>query len=419
MQDTPLIVVPDAEALDEVLAQLASEPVLGIDTEADSMHRYREKVCLIQISGLHADYILDPLAGYSLEPLGPILANPDVVKIFHGADYDVVSLKRDFGFEIRNIFDTMIAAQLIEMPRVGLADLVYEYFGEKLDKKFQTHDWARRPLYDEHLQYARGDTHFLLAIREVFNRRLARMGRLKIATEEFKILEEREWKPRAPAGSEFLKIKKASKLSVGELRVLRALWHMRDKHAERLDRPPYKVVPDQVLLKLAQSQPRTLDALGKQLRAGSTMMKRYGQQMVDAIVEGAATTDPLPKLPKATRVGTPSRHGARDNERLMSLLKQWRTNVLKRDQVPPVMVASNAQLKGIAGYRPTSVDELAGMVEIRDWQVDLYGEELVALVADFAADRAPAAGSSGDSGGGAGRKRKRRRRKRTSEDAGQ
>jgi ribonuclease D len=417
MQDTPLIVVPDAEALDEVLAQLANEPVLGIDTEADSMHRYREKVCLIQISGLHADYILDPLAGYSLEPLGPILANPDVVKIFHGADYDVVSLKRDFGFEIRNLFDTMIAAQLIEMPRVGLADLVYEYFGEKLDKKFQTHDWARRPLYDEHLQYARGDTHFLLAIREVFNRRLKRMGRLEIATEEFAILEDRVWKPRAPAGSEFLKIKQASKLGESELRVLRALWNMRDKHAERLDRPSYKVVPDQVLIKLAQSQPESLNALGKQLRPGSTMVKRYGQEMVDAIAAGLETTDTLPKLPKTTRVGTPSRHGARDNERLMSLLKQWRVSVLKRDQVPPVMVASNAQLKGVAGYRPTTLEELSGMIEIRDWQVSRYGDELLTLISDFEANRATSIGSSDGGGGGGGRKRKRRRRKRTSEDA--
>ena len=151
MEDSPLVMVEDADALAKMCERLKARSVIGVDTESDSMHHFQEKVCLIQISDVDTDYIVDPLAVKDLSPLGEIINDPKVLKVLHGADYDIVSLKRDYGFTFRNLFDTMIAAQFLGFVKFGLADLVRDTFGVFMDKKFQTHDWASRPLLGEHL----------------------------------------------------------------------------------------------------------------------------------------------------------------------------------------------------------------------------------------------------------------------------
>jgi len=386
MESTPLVIVETEEALRAAIQMMRGEPVLGVDTEADSMHHYREKVCLLQLSDRHRDYIIDPLAGFSLEPLAELMAAKDVIKVFHGADYDVVSLKRDFGFQIRGIFDTMIAAQLIDRPRVGLADIVRGLFGFDMDKKYQTCDWSRRPLTSEQLDYARGDTHFLLAIREHFERKLTRFDRLSIAEEEFALVEAREWTTRPDVERAFLRVKRASKLEAHEKKVLRCLWEMRDAHARKLDRPPYKVIPGHVLIMLAQVAPRSREALGEVIRLKSSMSRRFGDSMLSAIEQGRSDERPLPQVARRIQVGTPPRHGSRETERLVGKLKAWRSAVMDRDGVPLVMVLSNSQIKAIAGYRPVDQEEFQGMEELRDWQVARYGTELLSLVADFGED---------------------------------
>jgi ribonuclease D len=408
VNETPLVMIEDAEGLDAALPALREGQVLGVDTEADSMHRYREKCCLIQISDAHRDYVVDPLAGFDLSPLGEILANPDVVKIFHGADYDVVSLKRDFDWQITNVFDTMIAAQLLSRPRVGLADLVNDFFGYELEKKYQTHDWARRPLLDEHVAYARGDTHFLLAIRELFMRQLDRKGVWDIALEEFQLIEAREWGGPVHNEASFLRVKGSNKLDDTGKRVLRAVWEYRDGHAARLDRPPYKVIPDQVLLKLAERKPSSVGRLDSVMRSGSTMARRYGPDLVAAVEAGLADERPIPEVAKKERVGTRPRHGARETDRLFLILKEWR-NKLAKSGTPLVMIGNNGQLKAIAGFRPTSLEELSGLVEVRQWQVRRYGEKLLQIVADFEAGLPPRTGGDKREGGGGRRRRSRRK----------
>ena len=169
--------VEDEEALDRMVRTLQDAPVIGIDTESDSSYSYQEKVCLIQLSDGHRDYVIDPLAVPDLSSLAPILEDPGVVKILHGADYDIVCLKRDFEFAIHNLFDTLIAAQLLGLERIGLADLIGRYFGIEIEKKYQRHDWSRRPLKPEHIEYARGDTHWLLALREILTDKLMQLER--------------------------------------------------------------------------------------------------------------------------------------------------------------------------------------------------------------------------------------------------
>ena len=143
--------VEDFETMAKVAEKLCCSPVIGIDTESDSFYHYREKVCLIQFSDAENDYIVDPLVIEDLSPLASVISDPNVVKVLHGADYDVVCLRRDFGFQFKNVFDTLIAAQLIGLPRFGLSDLVETYFGYAMDKSFQRYNWSKRPLLDEHL----------------------------------------------------------------------------------------------------------------------------------------------------------------------------------------------------------------------------------------------------------------------------
>ena len=189
--DTPLLIVEDDRTLREVAVRLGRSSVVAVDTESDSMYHYQEKVCLLQFTDAHGDIIVDPLAVSDLSPLVPIFENPKIVKVFHGADYDSVCLRRDFGMKTRHLFDTLIAGQFLGYDKLGYADLVRNWFGQELDKQYQRHDWSRRPLGAEHLDYARGDTHWLPALREIMLRQLRAVGRVAHHTEECKLLKAR------------------------------------------------------------------------------------------------------------------------------------------------------------------------------------------------------------------------------------
>ena len=155
------------EQVAELAEQLAAETTIAVDLEADSMHNYQEKVCLIQVSTLQRTVLIDPLAATDLSPLKPILADPAIRKIFHAADYDLRSLSRDFDLEVNGLFDTMICAQLLGEERIGLADLLNKYFNVELDKKYQKADWSLRPLKPAMISYAAEDTHHLHRLAEI------------------------------------------------------------------------------------------------------------------------------------------------------------------------------------------------------------------------------------------------------------
>ncbi|MCB9793770.1 MAG: ribonuclease D [Alphaproteobacteria bacterium] len=399
--DTPLVMIEDEEQLAQACEAWKGESVLGVDTESDSMYSYREKVCLIQVSDTQKDYIIDPLRVSDLSALGVLMEDPGIVKIFHGADYDIVSLKRDFGFTFRNIFDTMVAAQMLGLPKVGLADVAKRYFTVELDKKYQTHDWSKRPLQPEHLEYARGDTHFLAALREVLMLKLERKGRLEIVLEECKLLEEREWTATTDELA-WLRVKGVRRFTDDQLRVVREVYQLRDGHAQELDRPSYKVFPDQIIQKLATVQPANVEELHRLGRPSSSMFRRYGKEMLEAVQRGLADDSPIPEMPPRKRKTAPSSFGSRETERFITQLKAWRDRVKKRDKVPYAMIASNAQLAAIAGTRPGSVEGLRELEDLRDWQVRLYGEELLAEIKKYE--------SQLDEQGGSKRRRRRRRR---------
>lgn len=375
--DTPLVMIEDDAALADLCSSLSEQPAIAVDTESDSFHHYQEKVCLIQISDLDRDYIVDPLKIDDLSPLKTLLEDPKILKILHGADYDIVCLKRDFDIALDNIFDTMIAAQFLAFPRIGLADLIDHFFGIRLEKKYQRHDWSRRPLEDEHLQYARGDTHWLLAVAEVLQYRLTEAGWLDAVMEECAVLQTREWSGRTAHDSDFLRVKKASTLDDTGKRVLRAVWEYREEQARQMDRPAFKVIPGHLLIDLARERPTDLDALGALIRTRSAAFRKHGEALVAAINAGLADTRRIPSMKSAPRR---ERSSGAPNDQLLGTLKNWRNDLVERQGVSPVVVANNQLLKDISSAAPTTLEELQEVDGIRAWQVEAYGEELLALV---------------------------------------
>ncbi|MBE0617031.1 MAG: ribonuclease D, partial [Proteobacteria bacterium] len=229
----------------EQLTALRSEPLLALDFEADSLHSYREKICLAQVSTPDRNAVIDALIGdRALTPLGEVLADEEIHKVFHGGDYDVRLLKKGYGFAIRNVFDTMIAAQLAGRARVGLAALLEEEFGVHVDKKYQRADWSARPLGPELLAYAALDTAYLLPLKERLEAELDRLGRTPWAEEEFRLLE--AVTPAADRTPWCLDVKGASRLPPRQLAVLQALLEVRETAAESWDRPPFKVLSTEV-----------------------------------------------------------------------------------------------------------------------------------------------------------------------------
>src|SRR5580765_3532439 len=184
----PPVLVADEAGLDRLVRDLAECPIVAVDTESNSLHAYRERVCLIQFSTPTADYIVDPIRLADLSPLAPFFANPDQQKVFHAAEYDIICLRRDYRFEFTNIFDTMSAARTLGWPQVGLAAILETRFGVTLNKKHQRADWKRRPLTPEQLDYARLDTHYLVALRDSLLQALTESGRWPEAEEEFERL---------------------------------------------------------------------------------------------------------------------------------------------------------------------------------------------------------------------------------------
>ena len=284
----PLVLVADPDVLAHLVAALAVAPVVAVDTESNSLHAYRERVCLIQISTSDADYIVDPIALPDLSALGPVMANPRQQKILHAAENDLVGLRRDFQFSFANIFDTMTAARTLGWPQVGLAPILNTHFGVTMNKKYQRADWKRRPLTPEQLEYARLDTHHLVALRDKQFDELTAAGRWPEAQEEFERLargrddQDIVSTPRPT----FWRVKGAHDLSPQQAALLDALFTYREREADRLDRPPFKVLTEAILLELARRAPRHTEELRRVPGMTSDQTRRHTPALLRAIEQG-------------------------------------------------------------------------------------------------------------------------------------
>ena len=241
---------------------LAAEKHLALDTETDSFYAYTPRVCLIQLSCRQNDFLLDAVMLRDLSPLAPLLSHPGVEKVLHASENDIIGLKRDFHLSVRPIFDTAVACRLLGQKQLALSRILVEEFGVKSDKRLQRCNWAKRPLSNEQLSYAQQDTHFLIELRHRLHRRLLERDLWGAAQERFRLLEELRLKAeKLPHPNSYLRLPGAETLSPGSLQVLKALFAYRERLARKTNRAPFRIMTNEVLVRLARELPQDLSSL--------------------------------------------------------------------------------------------------------------------------------------------------------------
>lgn len=366
----PPVWVNTIEKLNMMVQDLASQPRVAVDTESNSLHAFREQVCLLQFSSSKADYIVDPLALRDLTSLAPIFSDPNIEKVFHAAEYDLICLRRDFDFSFANLFDTMHAARVLGYPAVGLDKLLGDKFGIKIDKRHQKADWASRPLTKEQIHYARLDTHYLFELRDVLENELKEKERLYFAKEDFERACRIEEAKSRINGSSWERFSGRKDLSLRELTIVSHLCKWRDKEAERLDRPPYKVVMDDVFIALAKNPPEAkvdLSAAG----LSEKQIRLWGDMILSAIRNGA-------EAPLVVR-----REVERKDDavlRRLEKLKVWRKKIGTDMKVESDIILPKPYLAALSENPPNNLAELQTLMKDAPARFDKFGAQILKIL---------------------------------------
>jgi ribonuclease D len=332
----------------------------------------------VQISIPHEDFVIDPLAKIDLARFGQILANPDNTKIFHGGDYDVRILNRDFGFTITNLVDTMICAQLLGYEAFGLAALLDRHFGMKVNKANQRADWAMRPLRPDMLEYAATDTRHLMKLRDILKDELEMLGRWPWALEEFGRLEAVRYREKEEDDPEpFRRLKGIGGYDRHGLAVIRAMYNWRDDLARKADRPPFKILGNDVILELGKEQPRSRDDLSRVKSLSRFHHGRYGSEIVK-LVRGALEL-PEDQLPERGEAKSWIRDKAL--EARVDRLKKVRDRVAAELKIDVAVLAPRHVLTAVATIEPTEPSQLDAIPAMREWQKKILAEPFIAALA--------------------------------------
>jgi len=382
----PPTLVQDERGFSRLLEDLRSQREIAVDTEADSFYSHREKVCLVQITVEDRDYLVDPLAGFDMRPLGEMLADPARQKVFHDGEYDVLILKRIYGFRFKNLFDTRVAAATLGSPNPGLANVLRERYGIELDKSMQRSDWAQRPLSEKQIRYARLDTRFLLPLMREQKLELAARARTHFVEGECQRLEALEPPDASFDPDEFVKLKNARTLDPLGRQVLRELFALREKLASESDQPPFRILNNEALVEIARVRPRSADELQRIAGVSYKQGRRLGEGVLEA-VRRANELGPLRKLPQL-----PNRDGTHDfsdqDIELHERLKNRRKELAQALGIDSAYLINRHVLPRIARAKPRTLDELARTEGILEWQVRDYGQDLLAVVEQFERERA-------------------------------
>ncbi len=368
----PPIWVDTPSALSHLVDDLMRQARVAVDTESNSLYAYRERVCLLQFSTPQKDYLLDPLALTDLSALAPFFASPEIEKVFHASEYDIICLKRDFGFSFTSLFDTMLAARILGYEAVGLGKLLASEFGVHLNKRYQRANWGKRPLEPELLRYARLDTHYLLPLRDRLKARLESRGLWPLAREDFAMAcdadgNHHNGRKGCPAWE---RLDHQRALSPRQRTVLDALCRCRERMAERLDRPVFKVVGDKVLLSLAQALPQSeadLAAAGLSPR----QIRRFGPELLAAVREGM-------RSPPVTRT-VHERPDAAFVARLEAL-KEWRKREARRMGVGSDVILPRRLLYAVARANPQDERALAEVLARSPWRLEHFGPQIMEVL---------------------------------------
>lgn len=373
MERLPRLVDTPAE-LAVMLAALAPAPLIAVDTESNAFHAYRPRVCLIQLADREREWVVDPRAFDDLTPLGEILTDPHSLKVLHAAEGDIRALRRDFGFGVTPLFDTMVAARVLGWRRVGLADLLAEHFGLVLDKRFQRHDWGQRPIPPPALRYAAADVRYLPALYDLLHARLVEAGALAEAEEEFARItraapETREFDPEG-----YWRMRGARDLPPVGRAVLRELYLLRDTRARAQDRPPMKVLSDEALVAIATACPTDIASL-RRTGLSPLQVDRYGHALLAAVRRGLMAQPPAP----------PRSGGATADPRVIArydALRAWRKERAAARGVEADIIVPNTALRALAHAAPRTVEEVARVAELGPWRAAAYADEILRVLRD-------------------------------------
>ncbi|GAB5491310.1 MAG: ribonuclease D [Phototrophicaceae bacterium] len=368
---SPALYIKTKEALDKLVLELSGEKQIAVDTESNNMYAYHGQVCLIQVSTRQQDYIIDPLKIDDISSFGELLADDDIEKIFHAAEYDLICMKRDFGFEVHNLFDTMFASRLAGAKKFGLGDILSEYFDVEVDKRHQLDNWGKRPLPKDSLLYAQMDTHYLHELRDLLNKKLADLGRLEEAQEVFADVLRIDIKERVFDPDGFWKIGKPRSLTRRQMALLKELYILREGLAEEEDQPPFKVLSNKALINLSRQQPLDYRSLYNIKGLGQKSIRRYGDEIIEAIEKGRSNN--VPKQP------------ARDDpdpiiaERYISL-HAWRKKCAVQRDLDSSLILAKQTLWDIAYKLPNSREDLAKIEGLGAWRLENYGDDLLEVI---------------------------------------
>jgi ribonuclease D len=363
----PAQIVATNESLARMVRDISRADAVAFDCEQNGLYAYRSRVCLLQVSCDGCDWIVDPLADVDMGLLSGLFGDSAVVKVFHAAEEDVIGLARDFSLTVAGLFDTMWGAKILGWPRLGLAPILEERHGVKLDKRMQRHDWGVRPLEPAALSYAQLDTHYLLELYREERDELTRRGRIEDALEIFaELAESRAVEPKREPWSYRLKGEKD--LSDRGRAVAHALAAARDEMARRRDRPPFKIIGDRELLAIAHARPATVDQLSRVEGVSSRLIKRHGPWLVAAVNEGLKR-EPPPKPPRKSRDDVAMGR--------YETMRAWRNAVAAELGIAGEVIVPNDALLVISHEAPSDLGELEALGVLGPRRMKAYGTGLL------------------------------------------
>lgn len=360
------------DRMQKVCDDLNREKMIGVDLEADSMHCFKEKICLIQIATDTRAFLVDPFVMTNITPFIQVLENESVIKIFHGSDFDIRSLDRDYQARVSNLFDTEIACRFLGVKERGLAALLKAHFNVMADKRFQRVDWSQRPLKQDMIEYSVGDVAHLTKLHDILSGLLKDRGRDAWAKEECLIQEQVRYDNNNDMPL-FRKFKGAGRLDNRSLAVLENLLQLRVEIARKKDRPLFKVISNSALLTLACEKPKTIDQMIRLRALSPRQADMYGKSCQDAIQAAVDLAHgDLPSYPR-------TRRPKKDNRVLNRIkqLKKMREKASESLGIEPGVLLNNSLITAISVGNPETCQDLSSIEGVRNWQVGALGESIM------------------------------------------
>jgi ribonuclease D len=357
--------------LRKLAADLLARPSVAVDTESNGLHAYQEQVCLLQFSTPENDFLVDPLALHDLSPLEPLFANPGIEKIFHAAEYDILCLKRDFGFRFANLFDTMIAGRILGRAQWGLGSMLASELDVHLDKRHQRANWGRRPLPADMLAYACHDTHYLFALRERLGAEIQQKGLQAVADEDFQRMCNTPAAPLETTQPNCWSVAGSQDLTGRQAAILQALVDYRDRQARYANLPLFKVMSNETLVNIALAAPRSLSELADIRGVGQNTLHRHTTGLLEAVARGSEAPPLHP---------TRSQRPAEAYLHRLDALRTWRKEAGKQMGVESDVILPREVLETIAAQNPQTHEALAEIMQDLPWRLTHYGEQILSLL---------------------------------------